>query len=94
MKEIERRGHPRIEIKNGKDYSLVCCDMVDEFAESLFDFSWAKDESYPFDSSEVDFVWSKRALSLIERYVTRMIKLGEEKFDDVIEIQCSRVTYF
>jgi len=82
---MERRGHPRMEIKDAQSFSDVCCDMLDEFME---DFPTRKgltrdiEECDPFEKDEVGFMYTQSGMYLHNTYIKRMVDLGKKHFDE------------
>ncbi len=89
---MDRRGHLRIEIKDSDDYSCICCDMIDDFADELMQMEGMTKEPHEFDYEATEFIWTFKACNLIDRYIKRTVKIGEKHFDkSEIDIGCTRI---
>lgn len=72
------------DIKTDDDYSDYASQMFEGFLERLLTIEWATrkvNDDDPFDD-EVDFVWTRRAMRLIENYKRRLYDVGYENFPE------------
>lgn len=84
-KEKKRRGHPRMPINDGHDYSNVCSDMIIEYTETFTKENGLIRDITDHDREELDtdlvsFIYTDRGMDLIDRYHKRMVNLGEKHF--------------
>jgi hypothetical protein len=82
----ERRGHPRMEIKDGQSYSDVASDMFDEFLETFTKEnglirSINDNDREEFDCENISFIYTLKGHKLAERYLDRLGALGCKYFD-------------
>lgn len=98
---MERKGHPRIEIKSADDFNCICQDMLDDFSNELWEMEGMK-ELIPDDDrlshdipNEATHYWSIKAIRIIERYEKRLFNIGVKYFDEMdLEISCLNVREF
>lgn len=78
----------RIEIKTASDYELICCDMLDEFIQSMLDNNQGytrnpnEDDFDDFGHCDISYMFTQKGMNLIDRYIKRMKRLGEKHFPD------------
>ena len=94
---MERKGHPRMTINNAQDFSDVCGDMIDEFVETFRNIKGLtrepdEDDFDMFDGIEIQWMYTQRAMRLIDTYIKRCCKVGEKYWDDFeLDIKCSNI---
>ncbi|MCC9016946.1 hypothetical protein [Flavobacterium lipolyticum] len=91
----------RIEIKSEQDLNCILSEMIDDFLESMVGIEKytrePTDEEFgDFEFSEIDlgFIYTPKAIDLLERYKTRVKKIFAKYFDeDRFDLNLYNITY-
>lgn len=86
-------------IKNPSEFEDVCDDILNEFMDSLtLDSPYIREvdeqdmEEWDMDECTLSFIFTTKGMRLMERYISRLQKLGERLYpEDNIEVQCSGI---
>lgn len=86
LKEIKK-------IKDASDYIDYCDDLLCDFVDAI-----SSDERYSEEwtgDDQFEWVTNYKGSILMERYISRLHRLGEKLFpDDYMEIRCSGIEWF
>lgn len=94
---MKRKGHPRIDIKTAEDYNFICDDMISEFMQDMRPESGmtrepTQEDIENFDGYEIGFMYTQKAMRLLDRYTRRLGDLGKKYFpEEDIHIECGAV---
>ena len=93
---MERRGHPRTEIKDAQDYNDVCTDMLDAWLDDFNERGLLRPVSNQDLNEGIDddiqFMYTDKAMFMYDRYCKRLFKLGMKYFNEFdLEIQSYNV---
>lgn len=88
--KMERRGHPRIEIKDVHSFNDICDDMLCDFLESL----QSKGLGFVREVDEVAFVYTQKSMKLYDRYCSRLSEVGSQYFNSgELDIKASSMIF-
>lgn len=81
-------------IETDDDFNMVVEDMFTEFLKDLSKKDWATRPIEDDDSCDngIEYVYTTRAMRLIDRYKSRMCKVGNAHFPDG-DIECESYMY-